>query len=118
VGAASGTEEPNFWIQYRIAPTTDAVDIIIHGAGNLPRPDAGLRAAARIGVQVHFDIDTTIVDSPYAMHAVRGSGEVRRKYPRGDWMTSAQWFEEVSGSIVAHSFVDLIREDGSGLLIC
>ena len=82
-----------------------------------PPPELGLRESQRLDVPVAFEINEILADSPWSVSSTTGSGPVRRKYPSGDWMTSEQWFETLEGSIVAHSFIDLLREDGSGLLI-
>jgi alpha-mannosidase len=105
------------------AELSDAVDVRVMWedrgdlAGCEPRPDAGLNAALHAsfcpelsGLRVH-------ADAPYSMQEVRGSGACKRKYPKGDWMTSPQWFEEVHNPLTALSAVDLVDSDGAGLLI-
>jgi len=98
----------------------DAVDLRLADLSchSLPTPDPGLLAALRWSIIPAFDIAEIRVDSPCAVHAVRGADHVRRKYPSGDWMTSPQWFEEATGAIASASFVDLIDSAGNGLLIC
>jgi len=109
------SDQPDTYVRYQLAPGRDALDIVI--TPSLPVPDSGLNAAWRASFTMQ-DIASTCVDSPYAAHRVRGSGRVSRKYPSADWMTSEQWFEEMSGSIVARSFIDLLKADESGVLIC
>jgi alpha-mannosidase len=111
-------------MHHRLRPTTlevamrgEGLEVVISDIGLLVRPDAGLGAAWKFPIEVGFEIASIRADSPMSVSAVRGSGRVRRKYPSGDWMTSSQWFEELSGAITAHSFVDLLAADGSGLLI-
>lgn len=59
-----------------------------------------------------------IVDTPYAVHRVGSGSKGVRKYPEGDWMTSPQWFEDVSGAFTAQNFVDIVNPDtGEGVLI-
>ncbi len=104
-----------------LAPLEAAVDLAVRireddpGAARL-RPDAGFGAALQMlwrpGVAhaIH-------ADAPYSLEAVRGSGRCRRKFPTGDWMTSPQWFEEFDDPFTALSLVDLVAEDGTGLLV-
>ncbi|MFG0330227.1 MAG: hypothetical protein ACF8PN_10050 [Phycisphaerales bacterium] len=104
-------------IQIGIVEDADAVVIRIKGIDAWSRPDPGLLNALRLSLSVNFPLTTVRADTPYAVHPVHGSGKVRRKYPRGDWMTSQQWFEEIEGAFTSHSLVDLLRSDGAGLLL-
>ncbi|MBX3119354.1 MAG: hypothetical protein KF784_09825 [Fimbriimonadaceae bacterium] len=54
-------------------------------------------------------------DTAYAMAEAVPSVAGVRKYPKGDWMTSEQWFEKVDGAFSANSLVDF--ELGSGGLL-
>jgi alpha-mannosidase len=83
---------------------------------HLPRLDGGLNAAlqAEIKLDRPFRI---IADQPYGVAEIDPRGSYRKKYPTGDWMTSRQWFETVKRPFQSLSFVDLVAEDGSGLLI-
>ena len=56
-------------------------------------------------------------DSPYAVDRIGQGSSGRRKYPEGDWMTSPQFFEEVEHAFTSSSFVNVITEQGEGLLI-
>lgn len=114
-----GTQSPDehtSFIRYALAPECDALDIVITHA--VHRIDPGLGAALRLTFTFDFQVDSIRADSPFAAHSLVGSASVRRKYPEADWMTSRQWFEEVSGSLVAQSFIDLLAPDGGGVLIC
>lgn len=51
--------------------------------------------------------NTISTDSPYAWGEVRDGSKGSRKYPEGDWMTSPQWFESVTGSFTSQSGVHL-----------
>ena len=115
VNEAAGPGRPDTYIRYELAPECDALDIVI--TASIPRPDPGLNAALRTGFAADRRFRSIRVDSPFAAHHIEGSPAVRRKYPSGDWMTSDQWFEEVSGAITSHSFIDLLDTDESGFLI-
>lgn len=104
-------------IRIRIPARGDCVDVEIRGLEAFARPDPGLVAALRMPIATAHAIASIRADSPYAIDAVCGGGRVSRKYPEGDWMTSAQWFEHIEGSIVSHRLIDLLAADGSGLLI-
>ena len=111
-------------MRHRMRPTTlelamrgEGLEISISDIGMLAKPDAGLNAAWKFPIDVSFAVSSIRADNPMSVSEVRGSGRVKRKYPSGDWMTSSQWFEDLEGSITAHSFVDLLDKDGSGLLI-
>ncbi|MCB9854515.1 MAG: hypothetical protein H6818_02425 [Phycisphaerales bacterium] len=104
-------------ITIRIPPGGIGVDVSINDIQRLPRPDAGLQAALRMPIATARPIASIRADSPYAIREVRGSGRVSRKYPTGDWMTSPQWFEHLEGSIISHRLIDLLSDDGRGLLV-
>ncbi len=114
-----GTEGGERGVSIEIGIGADAagVDVAFFGLSSLTRPDAGFAGALRMPVVPSSAIAEIRTDTAYAVHACRGSGRVSRKYPRGDWMTSPQWFEHVAGSIVAQSFIDLLDSRGRGLLI-
>ncbi len=86
-------------------------------SGRRPRPDPGLNAALQIAFDPGLGMVRAHADSPYSLQETCGSGLCKRKYPRGDWMTSPQWFEEVHDPFCAQTLVDLVDETGSGLLI-
>ncbi|MBV6458033.1 MAG: hypothetical protein HONBIEJF_01155 [Fimbriimonadaceae bacterium] len=78
-------------------------DLTIKGFGI-----AGIDPGLNGGISVTFNIPFTRLraDSPMAFEEVRPvSG--RRKYPTGDWMTSPQWFEEVTDTMHVHSCLQL-----------
>jgi alpha-mannosidase len=81
----------------------------------LPPPAPGMTK----GIELQLELpafDRLFADTPYLVEAAAPGGEFVRKYPEGDWMTSPQWFETVSGGFTALSLVDV--EAGShGLLI-
>jgi len=105
------------WIMYEGDERCDGLIVTIADSTHFPRPEPGLRSSQRLDVPVAFEIATILADGPLSVSSVRGGGEVRRKYPTGDWMTSGQWFELLNGAFTSYSFVDLLREDGSGLLV-
>ncbi len=89
----------------------------MHRSGAIPRPDPGLKAGLRMAFEPRFAVASLRTDTPYSLDAVRGTGQVCRKYPSGDWMTSPQWFEHLDRAIVSSSLIDLLAADGSGLLV-
>lgn len=104
-------------VDIEIAPDGSGVDVRFGDMSSFARPDPGYTGAMRARITPAWAIAEIRADTPLAVGACRGGGRVSRKYPEGDWMTSAQWFEQVEGSIFAHSFVDLLDGDGGGLLI-
>lgn len=106
-----------FWIEIGISADGRGVDVAFSGIDSLTRPDPGFGGALRMAIGPAREVAEIRADSAYAVEACGGSGRVSRKYPRGDWMTSPQWFEHVEGSIVAQSFIDLLDESGGGLLV-
>ncbi len=102
-------------VHLRLAPDADAVDVEI-GLDRTARLDPGFRGALRASVAID-GWRSVRSDSPLAALDVQRGSSGRRKYPSGDWMTSPQWFEELSGAFTSRSFVDLVREDGGGLLV-
>lgn len=85
-------------------------------AKDLVRPEPGMQR----GVTMPFSFGKPlriIADQPLGMQEIRADGVGRKKYPTGDWMTSPQWFEEVHGGFTSSSFVDLLQDDDSGVLV-
>lgn len=80
------------------------------------RPEPGLNNSVqlRMGLDRPFRI---ITDQAYSILEVHPSRTWPKKYPTGDWMTSSQWFESVERPFTSYSFVDLVDENGSGVLI-
>ncbi|MCA9298643.1 MAG: hypothetical protein KDA28_06230, partial [Phycisphaerales bacterium] len=106
------------WATISLAREEAAVEVSIQCDWDDQRPAPGFGGSVRMPFRMNGDTASLRADTPYAVSNVEGGGEVSRKYPEGDWMTSPQWFEHVEGSIVAHSFVDLLDARGAGLLIC
>ncbi len=103
--------------EIEIGPQFVGVDLWMSGLDELTRPDPGFSGALRMPVRVVFPVHEIRADTPYAVSACKGSPRVSRKYPEGDWMTSPQWFEYAEGSITAHTFIDLLDNQGNGLLV-
>jgi alpha-mannosidase len=104
-------------VEVRPVVTADAVDINWMFKEHFAFPDIGLNCALRGSINPAFKIAEIRTDGPFGAQTVKGTCCGRRKYPRGDWMTSAQWFEPIENAIHAHTWLDLIGEDGSGILI-
>lgn len=122
---AAATQEGPFTsedFELRAHPIHPALELRFGAAGLDPLPGRtllpGLGAGLRLHVEPAFAIGSIRCDSPFAVHETRPRGRRPRKYPSGDWMTSAQWFEEVEAPFTALHFTDLLAADGRrGLLI-
>jgi alpha-mannosidase len=100
-----------------LTPTEDAVDFTAYVSNLTNAIQSGLNASMQIPVVPDFEVAVVLADTPGSVYEVKAGQRVRRKYPSGDWMTSQQWFEEVHDPFTSHSFVDLLRPDGTGLLV-
>ena len=78
--------------------------------------DPGLNSGART-IWLAKPGSKLVTDQPYGVSEANPQGTWLRKYPEGDWMTSAQWFESVENSFFSQSFVELADSSGSRLLI-
>lgn len=80
------------------------------------KPKPGLNDSLQVKVEpgVPFRI---LTDQPYSVQEVHPTRSWPKKYPTGDWMTSPQWFETVERPFTSLRFVDIVGEDGQGLLI-
>ncbi len=95
-------------------PELGALEITVHLSAKL-KP--GYADSARIvWPELGPDVDIK-ADGPYAVNVVGNGSTGKRKYPEGDWMTSPQWFESVTGAFTSQSFVNFTRPDGTGLLL-
>lgn len=80
------------------------------------KPKPGLNDS--IQLQIKLDREFKIrTDQAYSIIEVNPTKSWPKKYPSGDWMTSPQWFETVERPFTSYRFVDLVNEDGSGVLI-
>lgn len=104
-------------VSVSIPADIEGVQIHIHALEDLARPDPGFGGAIRMPIVPRWQVERIRADTAYAASEVKGGGAVKRKYPEGDWMTSPQWFEEVSGAITASRFIDLEGADGTSLLV-
>ena len=104
-------------IEIQLPADSASVDIRINELNALSRPDPGFGGATRMSITPSWIVDEIRTDTAFAIASSRGTGQVRRKYPRGDWMTSPQWFEQVESALHSHAFIDLLRSDGHGLFI-
>jgi alpha-mannosidase len=107
-----------------IPASADAIHAVVHfegrdEPGDTLRPDPGLNNALQATFHMGDAAFETIADNPLSVSSVCGGGDVRRKYPTADWMTSPQWFESVKDPFTAATFVDLVDpRTGDGLLVC
>ncbi|MCW5941621.1 MAG: hypothetical protein KIS66_05280 [Fimbriimonadaceae bacterium] len=79
--------------------------------------DPGLNGAYRLHLEPSLPDWTIRTDAPYSVQTVRPNGEWPKKYPEGDWMTSAQWFEKVRDPFHSSTFVDVADAAGKGVQI-
>ncbi len=93
----------------------EAIDVEI-AADQLPRPDGRMHAGLTATVSPALKPLELLHDTPYAIGPVQATHERVRKYPTGDWMTSPQVFETVSGAFTGLSLVDM-HQGGRGLLL-
>jgi alpha-mannosidase len=86
--------------------------------GAIPiKPGPGIANALTMGIDAANGA-RLFADVPGGIDEVSPSGTFKRKYPRGDWMISPQWFEDVVRPFTSQSLVDVVRgEDGAGVLI-
>lgn len=113
---ASDLDRPTWTAQWMPNPEGPGLELEVQSTNLLPAAEPGFGGAWRMAVP--FDPVRVYADAPYSVYEVGEGSRGKRKYPEGDWMTSPQWFEDVEGAFTALSFVDLVREDGSGLLVC
>ncbi len=84
----------------------------------LRKVSPGFKGALTLDVPLFRDQVSIFSDTAYAVCEVGQGSSGVRKYPEGDWMTSAQWFEEVTGAFVAQNFVDIVDPStGEGVLV-
>jgi len=102
-------------LRYRLADEIDALDLSVSGdLGD--GPDRRYHASLVLLLLPESEIVTLRHDTPYAVGAIEARNERSRKYPTGAWMTSPQEFETVHDVFTGLQFVDLLDDDGSGLL--
>jgi alpha-mannosidase len=103
-------------VRYSITADHPAVDVEVV-ADELQQPDGWQRAALMTPIEPSFPIVQLRTDTQYAITPVSGRGRYSRKYPTGEWMTSPQVFEDIVDPFTALQLVDMLREDGAGLLV-
>ncbi len=115
VAVHTASDEARVRIEVRIAGELDALDLRF--TGDLGEgPDGRAHAALMTLFEPDLAVAEVRHDTPYAVSAIEGRSRWHRKYPTGDWMTSPQEFEEVVDAFSALQLVDLVDEDGSGVL--
>jgi alpha-mannosidase len=105
-------------VVYGIAPLHDALWIRVV-ADPLERPDPGMHCGLSMGIAPAFFPLLLVHDHPFAVTTVGAKRDHLRKYPTGDWMTSAQVYENVRRPFTSSSLLDLCagQEDAGGLLV-
>lgn len=103
------------WI--KLPSDAACVDVTLK-AFDLPRPDPGLNSALSMRIEIPGGPPRLWVDHPYGSSEIEGTSRGVKKYPKGDWMTSPQWFEEIEHAFHCSSFVDLVEPSGErGVLV-
>lgn len=100
-------------------PIDDAIAISITDSW-FREQDPGLAGALAVEIAPPFHPACILADTPMSCNPIDPRGIFRRKYPKGDWMTSPQWFEKVARPFTGHSFVDFLSKagsDSSGMLV-
>ncbi|MBI5707132.1 MAG: hypothetical protein HZC36_09105 [Armatimonadetes bacterium] len=103
-----------YWL--RVPENADALDLTVSYEPT-EFYDKGMNAGPRVIFEPGFDVHEARCDLPFGVDKVRPSPKGLKKYPEADWMTSPQWFETVYGGFTAQTFVDLVSDNGHGLLI-
>lgn len=104
-------------IRVALTDTLDAIDIHYHASG-FPRTDG--RVAAALKTALRFDLpDLKLLhDHAYGISEINAQDKkYLRKYPSGHWMTSKQYFEEVSNPFTALQLLDFISAERGMLLL-
>lgn len=68
--------------------------------------DGGFAAALRTHIAIAFE-HVLEADTPGSLQPIDPHGSFQRKYPKGDWMTSPQWFETIERPFTAQQLVAL-----------
>lgn len=94
------------WIQYRLTvdPFEDLLHVIV--LAQIPLPEEGMTKGFMIDFPFAAGRPRLLVDQPYSITEVNPTEKFVKKYPKGDWMTSEQWFEEIPPGFTALSLVD------------
>ncbi len=86
------TDFDSIGIMIDLHDTLDAVFIEIED--ETARPDPAFAGALRTSIAFAFEF-ALHADTPGALGPIDPRGSFQRKYPKGDWMTSPQWFETI-----------------------
>lgn len=92
----------------RVYPSSEGLEIDIGVSATPSGP--GFQNALTWDIPVNLD-QQLFADTAYCVGEVKQSGTFQRKYPKGDWMTSEQWFEPVPHPFTALSLVDFAWDD-------
>lgn len=83
----------------------ETLDAVLLGiTDETDRPDPGFSGALRTGIALAFE-HRLRADTPGAVDFIDPRGRFQRKYPKGDWMTSPQWFETIDLPFTAQHVV-------------
>ena len=78
--------------------------------------DPGFAGALALDLQFQR-IEGILHDHPFAQTEIEAGTNRPRKYPSGDWMTSEQWFEDVSGPFTSQRLVQVDTGSASFLIV-
>ncbi|GIK18995.1 MAG: hypothetical protein DYG93_00930 [Leptolyngbya sp. PLA2] len=116
IARASRSGDGGFGARVSLAPLRDTVDVQIL-SDQIPDPEPGMRGGLAAEFVPRFRIARVVCDYPFGIGRVEAAATRPRKYPTGDWMTSPQVFEDVHRPFTALRLVDLLNDQGDGLLI-
>lgn len=73
----------------------------------LQRPEPSMMRSLQTDIAARLEHTQIWHDHPFAVTPIRAEGVYRKKYPTGDWMTSPQFFEEVTNPFTGLNFIFL-----------
>ncbi|MCW5776881.1 MAG: hypothetical protein KIS87_10620 [Phycisphaeraceae bacterium] len=103
-------------VRYSVLGGEDGVRLDVTAEG-LRTLAPGFSGALRLWFNVESGTDSVLADTPWSVERLTPRLTACRKYPRGDWMTSEQWFEEVRKPFVAQRFLEVSLGEGELLVV-
>lgn len=103
-------------ILIRLSDANDGIDVVI-SASRLPIPDGGMNTGLQMKIDPKLQSLNLFHDHPYGVSSIEAKGTYQRKYPTGEWMTSPQRFETIHAPFTALSLLDMVNDDGQGVLL-
>ncbi|MCS6829133.1 MAG: hypothetical protein NZ749_00665 [bacterium] len=95
-----------FCSRVRLNALSDTVEVRTH-LRFLQRPEPSMMRSLQTEIAAQLERTEIWHDHPFAVTPIRAEGVYRKKYPTGDWMTSPQFFEEVTNPFTGLNFIFL-----------